>query len=136
MNYIQVCLLLVMSLGMQVSYVSGQTNAVRDLMELSPKELEAALQEVFQREADRKTTDQKPTPSAFALLRSGDEEALRVFLDQGGDPNLTQGSMPHPLLFSAIYLLKYECAELLIQQGADVNATTYGGSLLSGLKPL
>ena len=48
MNYIQVCLLLVMSLGMQVSYVSGQTNAhVRDLMELSPKELEAALQEVF-----------------------------------------------------------------------------------------
>ena len=128
MNYIQVCLLLVMSLGMQVSYVSGQTNAhVRDLMELSPKELEAALQEVFQREADRKTTDQKPTPSAFALLRSGDEEALRVFLDQGGDPNLTQGSMPHPLLFSAIYLLKYECAELLIQQGADVNATTYGG---------
>lgn len=128
MNYIQVCILLVMSLGMQVSYVSGQTNAhVRDLMELSPKELEAALQEVFQREADRKTTDQKPTPSAFALLRSGDEEALRVFLDQGGDPNLTQGNMPHPLLFSAIYLLKYECAELLIQQGADVNATTYGG---------
>lgn len=128
MKYIQTCLLLVVSLGMQVSYGSGQTNAqVSDLMELSPTELEAALHEVFQREADKNTTEQEPPPSAFALLRSGDVEALQAFLDQGGDPNKTQGRMPHPLLFSAIYLLKYECAELLIQRGADVNATTYGG---------
>jgi hypothetical protein len=113
---------------MQVSYVSGQTNTqVRDLMELSPIELESTLHEVYKRETDRKITDQEPPPSPFAILRSGDVEALRTFLDQGGDPNTTQGRMPHPLLFSAIYLLKYECAELLIQQGADVNAVTYGG---------
>ncbi|MDD3545435.1 MAG: hypothetical protein PHG96_08785 [Kiritimatiellae bacterium] len=128
MKYTRACLLLVVFLGMQVSYVSGQTNTqVRDLMELSPIELESTLHEVYKRETDRKITDQEPPPSPFAILRSGDVEALRTFLDQGGDPNTTQGRMPHPLLFSAIYLLKYECAELLIQQGADVNAVTYGG---------
>ena len=128
MKYTRACLLLVVFLGMQVSYVSGQTNTqVRDLMELSPIELESTLHEVYKRETDRKITDQEPPPSPFAILRSGDVEALRTFLDQGGDPNTTQGRMPHPLLFSAIYLLKYECAELLIQQGADVNAATYGG---------
>lgn len=128
MKYTRACLLLVVFLGMQVSYVSGQTNTqVRDLMELSPIELESTLHEVYKRETDRKNTDQEPPPSPFAILRSGDVEALRTFLDQGGDPNTTQGRMPHPLLFSAIYLLKYECAELLIQQGADVNAVTYGG---------
>ena len=128
MKYTRACLLLVVFLGMQVSYVSGQTNTqVRDLMELSPIELESTLHEVYKREADGKITDQEPPPSPFAILRSGDVEALRTFLDQGGDPNTTQGRMPHPLLFSAIYLLKYECAELLIQQGADVNAVTYGG---------
>lgn len=128
MKYTRACLLLVVFLGMQVSYVSGQTNTqVRDLMELSPIELESTLHEVYKRETDRKITDQEPPPGPFAILRSGDVEALRTFLDQGGDPNTTQGRMPHPLLFSAIYLLKYECAELLIQQGADVNAVTYGG---------
>jgi len=128
MKYTRACLLLVVFLGMQVSYVSGQTTTqVRDLMELSPIELESTLHEVYKRETDRKITDQEPPPSPFAILRSGDVEALRTFLDQGGDPNTTQGRMPHPLLFSAIYLLKYECAELLIQQGADVNAVTYGG---------
>lgn len=128
MKYTRACLLLVVFLGMQVSYVSGQTNTqVRDLMELSPIELESTLHEVYKRETDRKITDQEPPPSPFAILRSGDVEALRTFLDQGGDPNTTQGRMPHPLLFSAIYLLEYECAELLIQQGADVNAVTYGG---------
>lgn len=128
MKYTRACLLLVVFLGMQVSYVFGQTNTqVRDLMELSPIELESTLHEVYKRETDRKITDQEPPLSPFAILRSGDVEALRTFLDQGGDPNTTQGRMPHPLLFSAIYLLKYECAELLIQQGADVNAATYGG---------
>lgn len=128
MKYTRACLLLVVFLGMQVSYVSGQTTTqVRDLMELSPIELESTLHEVYKRETDRKITDQEPPPSPFAILRSGDVEALRTFLDQGGDPNTTQGRMPHPLLFSAIYLLEYECAELLIQQGADVNAVTYGG---------
>lgn len=128
MKYTRACLLLVVFMGMQVTYVSGQTNPqVRDLMELSPIELESTLHEVYKRETDRKITDQEPPPSPFAILRSGDVEALRTFLDQGGDPNTTQGRMPHPLLFSAIYLLKYECAELLIQQGADVNAVTYGG---------
>lgn len=128
MKCTRACLLLVVFMGMQVTYVSGQTNPqVRDLMELSPIELESTLHEVYKRETDRKITDQEPPPSPFAILRSGDVEALRSFLDQGGDPNTTQGRMPHPLLFSAIYLLKYECAELLIQQGADVNAATYGG---------
>lgn len=128
MKYIQTCLLLVVTMGIHIPYVSGQTNDQRgDLMELTPVELDAVLTGIFQREATKKATFQEPPTSAFDILRSGDIEALQAFLDRGGDPNETLGKMPHPLLFSAVLTLKLECAELLIQRGADINAITYGG---------
>lgn len=128
MKFIQTFQLLVVTMGIHIPYVSGQTNDQScDLMELTPIELDAVLTGIFQREAANKTTLQDSSPSAFDILRSGDIEALQAFLDSGGDPNETLGKMPHSLLFSAVLTLKLECAELLIQRGADINAITYGG---------
>jgi len=58
-------------------------------------------------------------PPVWVSAAGGRKEALKLLLDHGGDPNLVYGTSS-PLM-KAISYSHLDCAELLLQRGADIN---------------
>lgn len=58
-------------------------------------------------------------PPVWVSAAGGRKEALTLLLDHGGDPNLVYGG-DSPLM-KAISGSHLDCAELLLQRGADIN---------------
>jgi len=65
-------------------------------------------------------------PPVWVSAAGGRKEALKLLLDHGGDPNLVYGG-DSPLM-KAISYSHMDCAELLLQRGANIN---YSDGLLS-----
>lgn len=55
----------------------------------------------------------------WAAAAAGQKEALQLMLDHGGNPNLVFGN--NSLLMNAVQEGHLDCAELLLQRGADIN---------------
>src|SRR5436190_1001447 len=58
----------------------------------------------------------------FEVLRSGDANRLRQALDKGTAPNARDSAGNTPLMWAAVYG-DAACVRLLVDRGADVNAT-------------
>src|SRR5262245_21020228 len=70
----------------------------------------------------------KPLPAELAkATRDGELKAVRAQLDAGVDVNVRDADDNTPLHLAAIYAGP-ECVELLIKQGADVNAANKLGA--------
>lgn len=97
-----------------------------DLRELSSQQQDELYQILLKRTEDMAKPYQRPL-DAFDYCGSGDIDALRDYLDNGGDPNWVKqpAGMPYPLLLSAILTFNVECAELLIKRGANVNVPAF-----------
>lgn len=58
-------------------------------------------------------------PASWMAAAGGQKEALQLFLDHGSNSNLVFGNSS--LLITAIEEEHLDCAELLLQRGADIN---------------
>ena len=98
-----------------------------DLDKLTPAQQDDLYLQLLKKSAEMAKPYQEPPPDAFDFCRNGDVEALRHYLDNGGDPNWDKqtAGLPSPLLLSAILTFHNECAKLLIDRGANVNAPAF-----------
>jgi hypothetical protein len=62
------------------------------------------------------------TPPIWGASVEGNQVALQLMLDHGGDPNLVFGNTS--LLMNAVQEGHLDCAELLLQRGANINYAT------------
>jgi len=72
-----------------------------------------------------------PRPSLFQAVESGDVEACRRQLSDGAEPNQTEGPLARTPLHFAAKKGHREIAQLLLERGADVNASLAFGAPIS-----
>ncbi len=118
------------------STVCGATNITEnDLKGMSSKELDAVLAETLARTAERSSQYQGLSANVYEYCRNGDVELLRNYLENGGNPNGNNPTdVPYPLLLAALIADQYECADMLIEHGADVNAPSRIANIATELR--
>ena len=134
-HFICICALL----ASELNALCQSEEQSEDLGKLTPEQQDELYQQLLEKSAEMGKPYQDPPPDAFDFCRNGDVEALRHYLDNGGDPNWDKqtAGIPSPLLLWAILMFHNECAELLIDRGANVNAPAFNVGNIStaaGLK--